>query len=188
MDKDKLRKLRKKPYRTAYAKHKTLQGLAFQIKELRVARGLTQSQLAAKLGLRGQSAIARYEDPSYGKMSLQTLLRIAEVLDVALLTKFVGYSKFIFETHDVSPTALYAPSFEDEDAVGELDRVQAATANIEFKNAAMMVLTDLSSSQTYYPAISATTVEWSIPSINFEKLGDTSANQYTTDDRYAENC
>jgi len=116
-----LAKLRRKPYRDAYVKAHLQQGLAFQIKEMRLDRKLTQSQLAKALKLGGQSAVARLEDPSYGRMSLNTLLKVAAFFDVALITKMVPYSRFLAETRDVSPKALVAESFESEDAAGAIE-------------------------------------------------------------------
>jgi len=110
----KLEKLRKKAYRDAFTKAHLVQGLAFQMKELRLSHKLTQEQLAKALDLGSQSAVARLEDPAYGKMSLQTLLKVASYFDVALLTKFVSYSKLIQETEDLSPDAIAPRPFNEE--------------------------------------------------------------------------
>ncbi|MBR8151648.1 helix-turn-helix domain-containing protein [Burkholderia vietnamiensis] len=123
----KLAKLRSKAYRNAYVKAHLTQGLAFQIREMRLARGLTQSQLASHLGIKGQSAVARLEDPSYGKMSLATLLKVAAFFDVAFLGKMVPYTKFLAETRDVSPRAMVVESFEEEDAAGALENAPEFT-------------------------------------------------------------
>lgn len=117
----KLKKLRRKTYRDAYVKAHVEQGLAFQIREMRERRGLTQRQLAEALELRSQSAIARLENPGYGKMSLATLLKVAAFFDVALLAKMVPYSRFLCEIDDVSPQALDALSFGAEDAIGAIE-------------------------------------------------------------------
>jgi transcriptional regulator with XRE-family HTH domain len=117
----KLEKLRRPRYRNAYVKAHLSQGLAFQIRALRRSRGLTQGQLAKGLELGGQSAVARLEDPSYGRMSLQTLLKVGEFFDVALVTKFVPYSRFLREVEDVSEEALTVESFEEEDRNGSIE-------------------------------------------------------------------
>ncbi|MFM0326067.1 helix-turn-helix transcriptional regulator [Caballeronia glebae] len=117
----KLAKLRRKAYRNAYVKSNVAQGLAFQIKALRISRGLTQSELARLLKLGGQSAVARIEDPSYGKTSVATLLKLGEFFDVALLTKFVSYSRYLVEFEDLSDRALAVESFEHEDEAGSLE-------------------------------------------------------------------
>jgi transcriptional regulator with XRE-family HTH domain len=116
-----LAKLRRKPYRDAYVKAHLEQGLAFQIKEMRVSRGLTQRQLAKELDLGSQSAVARLEDPSYGRMSLATLSKVAAFFDVAFMAKMVPYSRFLAEVKDVSPRALLVDSFTVEDAAGAIE-------------------------------------------------------------------
>ncbi|SAK88246.1 hypothetical protein AWB77_04762 [Caballeronia fortuita] len=123
----KLAKLRRKAYRNAYVKSNVAQGLAFQIKALRVSRGLTQAELARALKLGGQSAVARIEDPSYGKTSIATLLKLGEFFDVALLTKFVSYSRYLAEFQDLSDRALAVESFEHEDAAGGLENAPEFT-------------------------------------------------------------
>ena len=116
---DKFKKLARKPYRDAYVKAHLEQGIAFQIKALRESRGLTQEQLARRINAGGQSAIARLEDPSYGKASLATLEKLAHEFDVALLVKFVPFSKFLQEHEDLRPSALAVPSFGQEHEQGE---------------------------------------------------------------------
>lgn len=121
MKASKLAKLRRKSYRDAYVRSHLIQGLAFQIREMRISRGLTQSELARRLELGGQSAVARLEDPSYGRMSLQTLLKVAAFFDVAFLARMIPYSRFLGEIRDISPRALIADSFEQEDAAGAIE-------------------------------------------------------------------
>jgi transcriptional regulator with XRE-family HTH domain len=109
-----INRLKKKEFRDAFVLSHITQGLAYQIYELRTQRGWTQKELAEKLGLKRQSAVARMEDPSYGKLSISTLVKLSSVFDVALSIRFQTYSKFLIEVEDVSPAALRAESFEDE--------------------------------------------------------------------------
>lgn len=117
----KLSKLRRKSYRDAYVKAHLEQGIAFQLRDIRIARGLTQGQVAKALGIKSQSAVARLEDPSYGRMSISTLLKVAAFFDVALVTKFVPYSRFLCEVENLTPTALTVPSFDEEDSRGAIE-------------------------------------------------------------------
>ncbi|MFZ2162504.1 MAG: helix-turn-helix transcriptional regulator [Sideroxyarcus sp.] len=110
----KLKRLKSKGFRDAYVKATIEQGIAYQIRALRTQRGLSQKELALKLGKTQQSAIARLEDPSYGKFSLSTLEELSAAFDVALLVKFVPYSRLLEETDDLSPAAISAESFEVE--------------------------------------------------------------------------
>lgn len=57
--------------------------VAYDIYELRTSRGLTQMELADRVGT-SQSVIARLEDTDYEGHSLRMLRRIAEALDAHL--------------------------------------------------------------------------------------------------------
>lgn len=109
-----LNKLNTKTKREAFVRAHIQNGLAHQIRLLRKERNWSQAKLAKKIGLSNQSAIARLENPAYGRYSTSTLLKIADAFDVAALVKFVSFSKLIEETSDVSPAALTVPSYEQE--------------------------------------------------------------------------
>ncbi len=57
--------------------------IGFLIQQSRVARGLTQKELARKAGT-SQSAISRIEDASYDGLKIETLERIALALRLPL--------------------------------------------------------------------------------------------------------
>ncbi|MFK3741400.1 helix-turn-helix domain-containing protein [Massilia sp. TN1-12] len=114
MNNRKLKKLKNEEYRAAYVSAHVDQGLAYQIRVLRESRGWDQQHLAKKLGLKSQSAIARIEDPSYGKLSLSTVKKLAKAFDVAVLTKFVPFSRFLLETELISEESLAVDSFDVE--------------------------------------------------------------------------
>ena len=106
-------KLGNKKYRDAYVSAHVRNGISYQIRALREQRGWTQDKLGEE-ARKPQNAIARLEDPSYGKASIPTLLEIASAFDVALLIKFVPYSRLLDEVEDLSPAALSAESFTKE--------------------------------------------------------------------------
>jgi transcriptional regulator with XRE-family HTH domain len=106
-------KLRKKAYRHAYMAEHVRRGIAYQIRALRDQRGWNQGTLSKELD-KPQSVVCRLEDPSYGKVTVQTLLAVANVYDVALLVKFVSYSSFLKQTRDTSTASMMVPNFEDE--------------------------------------------------------------------------
>jgi transcriptional regulator with XRE-family HTH domain len=120
-----INRLKKKEFRDAFVRSHLTHGLAHQIRELRIQRGWTQKELAEKLELKGQSAVARMEDPSYGKLSIATLIKLSSVFDVALSVCFQSYGKFLLEREDISPAALRAESFENEmpKLIESMDRV-----------------------------------------------------------------
>lgn len=126
-----IKRLKKKSFRDAYVRSHLSHGLAHQIQALRLERNWTQVELAKKLGLKTQSAVARMEDPAYGRLSIATLLKLSSVFDVALSVRFVSYGKFLIEREDVSPEAISAESFEEEmpRIICDLDNVAQCTSN-----------------------------------------------------------
>src|SRR5436190_14712765 len=108
-----IEKLGRKAYRAAYVGEHVRRGIATQIRALRDQRGWNQGGLAAELG-KPQSVVSRLEDPSYGKVTVQTLLEVAAVFDVALQIRFVAFSSFLRDTRDVSTQSMEVPSFDEE--------------------------------------------------------------------------
>lgn len=110
-----LAKLRNKEYRDAYVEEKVATSLPFQIRALREQPGRewSQAELGRRAGMR-QNAISRLEDAESGTPSISTLLRLARAFDVALLVKFVPFSKLLSEFADLSSEALSAVSFDNE--------------------------------------------------------------------------
>jgi transcriptional regulator with XRE-family HTH domain len=104
-------KLKSKGYRDEYVAEHVRTGVALQIRTLREQRRLTQSELADLMGT-SQSAVARAEDPDYGKLTINTLLDVARAMNVALSVKFLSFPEFIWHTRDVSPKALEVKSFD----------------------------------------------------------------------------
>jgi transcriptional regulator with XRE-family HTH domain len=92
------------------------QGIAWQIRINRSGRGMSQAQLAEKLGS-WQSAVSRLEDPEYGAHSLETLLALAKIFDCALIVKFAGYSALASESESLAEAHQFAPSYSQE--IGE---------------------------------------------------------------------
>jgi hypothetical protein len=88
-------------------------GIAYQIRTLRDQRGWNQGAFSKQLG-KPQSVVSRLEDPSYGKFTIQTLLEISRVYDVALQVRFVPYSSFLQQTRDVSTDSMKVLSFDDD--------------------------------------------------------------------------
>lgn len=154
MLKAKINRLMKKGFRDAFVRSHLTHGLAHQIRTLRIQRGWTQGDLAEKLGLKRQSAVARMEDPSYGRLSLATLLKLSSIFDVALSVRFVSYSKFLLEREDVSPAALSAESF-DVEAPKLLDAMERVDHYVTMKEVASPAASDF-----YRPVIAPVTAEY----------------------------
>lgn len=110
-----IEKLQDKDYRDAYVEAHVKIGIPHQIRALREQEGRKWSQ--AELGRRSgkpANVISRLEDPESGGNTIRTCLEMAAAFDVALLVKFVSYSRFLREFEDVSPQALEVPSFTSD--------------------------------------------------------------------------
>ncbi len=103
-----------KKFRSAYVREHVKQGVAHQLRAMREARALNQAQ-TAKLCGKSQSNIARYEDPDYGKFTLQTLFDIAEAFDVWLSVEFVSFKEGLRRSDNKTSDALNAESFSESD-------------------------------------------------------------------------
>lgn len=110
-----IEKLRNKAYRDAYVESHIKVGIPYQIRALREqkSRKWSQRELGKRCGKQA-NVISRLEDPEYGGHTIRTLLQLASAFDVALLVKFISYSRFLKEFEEVSPSALEVPSFCDD--------------------------------------------------------------------------
>lgn len=102
-----------KEYRDAFVEEHINTGLPFQIHTLREQRKWTQKDLGIRASM-AQETISRLEDPNYGKLTLQTLKRLASAFGVALMVRFVPFSELVeWELH-LTPDSLKVQSFENE--------------------------------------------------------------------------
>ncbi len=108
---DKLAKSKK--YREAFAFSLFKRMVPFQIRALRKQRDWSQAQLAESANLT-QGVISRAEDPDYGKLTINTISRIAAGFDVAFIVKFVPFSELDKWFLDLSEKSVEVPSFEEE--------------------------------------------------------------------------
>jgi transcriptional regulator with XRE-family HTH domain len=98
-----------KTFRDSYVHEHLKNGISFQIRSMREDRGWTQGELGAA-ARKPRNVITRLEDPNYGKLTIKTLLEMASAFDVALLIKFIPFSRLLREYDDTSPAALTARS------------------------------------------------------------------------------
>ena len=102
-------------YRHGYIQSFVDSVVASQVRILRKHHGLSQAELAEKLGTK-QSAISRIEDPNSSVCSVTTLKRLAKVFDVGLSVRFESFGEMLFEIEDRSPDTLWQPSFDKDPA------------------------------------------------------------------------
>src|SRR3990167_981518 len=83
---------RSKKYRESFVEGHAKQAIPYQIRGLMKQLGLSQKELAKRSGLT-QGAISRAADPSYGNLTINTLVRIAAGFDVAFVGRFILFSE-----------------------------------------------------------------------------------------------
>jgi helix-turn-helix protein len=99
---------KKEKFRKHYFARQLKVFLAAQIRALRGDR--TQTEFGRLID-KPQPVVARLERESYGKVTLQTLIDIAQKLDIALIVRFVNFSTFLEWTNDYSQEALAPQSY-----------------------------------------------------------------------------
>jgi len=114
-------------YRHQFVEEEINVGLAFQIRALRNRQKLTQDELAKLLGGK-QSLVSSWENPNYGKYTLGTLKDLAKAFDVALLVRFVPFSKLVDWTANLTQESIAPPSFKEEEQYS----IMAAAARASF--------------------------------------------------------
>ncbi len=102
-------------YREAYAEDFLNTWVATQCKVLREQRGMTQEQLAEKIGTK-QAGVSRLENVNYSAWKTGTLRKIARALGVRLKVTFETYGTLLDEADYFSREYLRRPDFEHDPA------------------------------------------------------------------------
>lgn len=100
-------------YREAYMEACVEQNIAWQIKFNREKRNVSQRWLAKTIGTQ-QSAISRLEDPSYGKLNLKSIIKIAHAFQCALSVKLISYSDLAEESKSFTKHSVIVEPFEEQ--------------------------------------------------------------------------
>jgi transcriptional regulator with XRE-family HTH domain len=101
-------------YRVQFVRERVQSSVALQVRALREQRNaMTQAQLAERMG-KAQPWISQLENPEYGKMSVATLLDLAEAFDADLEIKFRPFSRSLYELSRQDREYFQVPSFEEE--------------------------------------------------------------------------
>lgn len=108
-------KFRNEQYRKGFVSAEVKRMIPFQIGSLRKLRGMSQEELAKKSGLT-QGVISRAEDPDYGNLTVNTIIKIANGFDLAFVGRFVPYSELASLHTNLSEESLGSvPSYETEE-------------------------------------------------------------------------
>lgn len=112
--------------RHAFAEAEGITFLAHQIRVLRTQRGWTQAQLAKRIGST-QAGVSRLEDPSYGRVTIPTMMALAKAFDVAPVFKFMSIIDLMRERWVIRADAMRVRPFAEEaDEIGFYGPVQNA--------------------------------------------------------------
>jgi len=105
---------RSKKYRESFAASVVKRLIPLQIRVLRKQRDWSQAQLA-KESVLTQGVISRAEDPDYGNLTINTLVRIGAGFDCAFVGHFIPFSELgRWYTALVDENSLRVPSFADD--------------------------------------------------------------------------
>ena len=100
-------------FRASYFVTRLKMFVADQIRALRGHR--SQAEFGRMIG-KPQSVVSRLENETYGQVALQTLIDIANKIDVALLIRFVDWPTFLRATSEFTMSTI-APRPYAEDAI-----------------------------------------------------------------------
>lgn len=95
-----------------------------------------------------QAAVSRLEDPSYGKLSIKTLLHLSQVFDAGLEVRLVSLVDMLARTWKPSREAMRVPAFEDD------------APKVGFHAAAASGQTDASRITMLTPRLGESTMVW----------------------------
>jgi transcriptional regulator with XRE-family HTH domain len=102
-----------KEYRDLFIAEHIYTRLPLKIRRIREQLGWSQKELGEKVGM-AQAWVSRLEDPSYGKYTIATLLRLASAFDVGLDIDFKLFSKILDKALTLTPESFEVVSFADD--------------------------------------------------------------------------
>ena len=114
--------MKNKEYRHGIVASQIEIDLPLQIRALRLEREWTQPRLAAEADMK-QPRISAIENPGKVHFTLETLRRLAEAYDVALIVRFAPFSELARWSRDFNPDEFSVPSFDDDPGLIENGKV-----------------------------------------------------------------
>ena len=122
-------KLRDSEYRKAYVSSQINIGISFQIRALMKSRGWTQESLAERTGML-QPRISAIQTPGKVRPNIETLRRLAEAFDCALVVRFVPYSELVLWSEQFDPDNFGIPTFDEEMKQAEQEDAAVAALRV----------------------------------------------------------
>jgi transcriptional regulator with XRE-family HTH domain len=108
-----IQEMKNKAYRHGAVNAQIEVDLPLQIRALRKQRNWTQPELASIAEMK-QPRISKMEKVGETRFSLETLRRLAEAFDVALVVRFATFGELLDWSDRFSPDDFRVPSFEQE--------------------------------------------------------------------------
>jgi transcriptional regulator with XRE-family HTH domain len=102
-----------KEYREAFVSAFLKRYIPFQIHTIRNKKNMSQKKLAEAAKVT-QGVISRAEDPDYGNLTFNTVLRIAAGFDLAFVGRFVRFSELLKLADGMTEKSLELPGFVEE--------------------------------------------------------------------------
>ena len=135
-------------FRCGYAESFLNTSVAAQIKAIREQRGLTQAELAEKIGSK-QAGVSRLENVNYSAWKTETLRKMARALNVRLKITFETFGTLLDEVEDFNRESLERPTPAEDVSLTQPKRRPAQTAvvggeMVTSTGSSFLSLTDLS--------------------------------------------
>jgi transcriptional regulator with XRE-family HTH domain len=125
-----LNSLRDREYRRFFVAERVRSSTALQIRALREERNMSQAALGAEIGM-AQTWISKLENPDYGKLTVATLLRLADAFDTDLEIKFRPFTTTINTLPRQGPEYFRVPGFNEEFLVEKSDINEADLSKLD---------------------------------------------------------
>jgi transcriptional regulator with XRE-family HTH domain len=131
-------------FRHAYMADQVRLFIALQVRALREqqGRGWSQRELGEKMG-KAQSAVARLEDPDYGRLTVQTLLELAAAFELPLLVEITDWKDWLQRTADQSKEALQKRPFDARELLAQHRPAVPADPSVNQSGYSVSVVTEI---------------------------------------------
>lgn len=124
-----LEKFRDKEYRDAFVGEYIFSRVPLKIRAMRDVRDMSQEKLGRLAGI-AQPWVSKLEDPTYGRLTISTLLKIASAFDVALYVDFVPFSEILNRSASLSRESFDVCSFADDFALAPVPSADRSISGV----------------------------------------------------------